>query len=106
MASELWRSSQQPDGWRGLTDPVVLRWWWGFVLLGGFIITASSLLSRTSETVGQILIGDAVMMAGYAVQIVAGVFFLRIGSPISTRQTTLIAEGRIAPPSSRPGWSA
>jgi len=101
MASELWRSSEAPDQWKGLPDPALLRWWWGAVLLSGFIAGASSLLSRTAQTAGQILISDSVLIAGYVVQIIAGILFLRIGGPISKRQTSLIARGPAAPPPSQ-----
>lgn len=106
MASELWRSSEAPDQWKGLPDPALLRWWWGAVLLSGIVIGASSMLARTAQTAGQIVISDSVLIAGYALQIIAGVLFLRIGGPISKRQTSLIAQGRIAPPPSQPGWAA
>ena len=106
MASELWRSAKAPDQWKGLPDPALLRWWWGAVLLSGGVITVSSILSRTAQSVGQILISDSILVAGYVLQIIAGILFLRIGGPISKRQTSLIAEGRVAAPPDQPGWAA
>jgi hypothetical protein len=106
MASELWRSSKAPDNWRGLPDPVLLRWWWAFVLLGGFVFSASNILSRTAETAGQVAIADAALIAGQTLHMTAGVLFLRIGGPISKRQTELIGAGRVAPPPEQPGWAA
>lgn len=106
MTSELWRSSRQPDGWKSLPDPALLRWWWGAVLVGGMVINVSAGLSRTAETAGQIAISDSILIGGYALQILAGVLFLRIGGAVSRQQTALIAEGRVAPPPSQPTWAA
>ena len=105
MASELWRSSESPDTWRGARDPALLRWWWGFVLLSGVLISVSSIAGRTANTSGQILIGDSILIAGYVLQIVAGLLFLKVGGPISRRQTRLIEDGRVAPPTTGPGWA-
>ena len=105
MASELWRSSENPDRWKGARDPALLRWWWGLVLLSAFVISASSISSRAANTAGHILISDSIMVAGYLIQIIAGLLFLRVGGPISRRQTRLIEEGRVAPRGSGPGWA-
>lgn len=94
MTSELWRSSHKPDGWRGDRDPGFLRWWWGVVILSGLVITASSIMSRAATTVAHVTISDATLLVGYLLQIVAGLLFVRIGGPISRRQTQLISEGR------------
>ena len=106
MTSELWRSSRQPDGWKSLPDPSLLRWWWGAVLVGGLVINVSSILSRTAETASQLMVSESVLIGGYALQILAGVLFLRIGGVVSRQQTALIAEGRVAPPPAQPTWAA
>jgi len=106
MTSELWRSSRQPDGWKSLSDPGLLRWWWGAVLVSGLIINISTVLSRTAASASQLVISDSVLVGGYALQILAGVLFLRIGGEVSRRQTALIAEGRVAPPPAQPTWAA
>lgn len=106
MTSELWRSSRQPDGWKSLPDPSLLRWWWGAVLVSGLVINVSSGFSRTAATASQLAVSDSVLIGGYALQIFAGVLFLRIGNAVSRQQTALISEGRVAPPSSQPTWAA
>ncbi len=106
MTSELWRSSRQPDGWKSLPDPALLRWWWGAVLVSGIVINISTILSRSAASVSHLVISDSVLIGGYALQILAGVLFLRIGGEISRRQTALISEGRVAPPPSQPAWTA
>ena len=102
MTSELWRSSHDPEGWRAQRDPMLLRCWWGAVLLSGFVITASSIMSRAATTVAHITLSDGTLLVGYLLQIVAGLLFLKIGGPISRNQTRLISEGRMRP-SFRPG---
>jgi len=106
MASELWRSSKAPDKWKGLPDPALLRWWWGFVLLGGFVFSASNIFSRSAETVEQVAAADSALIAGHLLHMVAGLLFLRIGGPISKGQTELITAGRVAPPPEQPGRAA
>ena len=95
MTSELWRSSHEPESWRGKTDPALLRYWWGAVLLSGLVISVSSVMSRAATTVAHVAIGDGVLIVGYLLQIAAGLLFLKIGGPISRNQTRLIAEGRL-----------
>lgn len=106
VASELWRTSLAPDRWKGLRDPVVMRWWWGSVLLGGLVLTIGSGMSRTAQNVQELAITAAVLALGTAIHIAAGVLFMRIAGPISARQTELIGAGRIAPPeSAQPAWA-
>ena len=105
MTSELWRSSLAPDRWKGLPDPVLLRWWWGSVLVGGFAFAIGNALSRSAATAGQLIIADSVSIGGYAFHMVAGVCFLGIAGPVSRRQTALIAAGRVAAPASQPTWA-
>ncbi len=106
MTSELWRSSLAPDRWKGLSDPALLRWWWGSVLVGGFTFAVGNALSRSAATAGQLAIADSVAIGGYTLHMAAGVLFLAIGGPISQRQTALISAGRVAPPPSQPTWAA
>jgi hypothetical protein len=97
MTSELWRSSRNPDGWRGDTDPALMRWWWGAVIVSGLVITVSAIMNRAATTVAHVAISDATLLVGYLLQIVAGLMFVRIAGPISRNQTRLIAERRTRP---------
>lgn len=90
MASELWRSSANPEKWKGVDDPALLRWWWAAVLVSGFVMTVGDLMSRTANTPGPLIGASAVFIVGYLLQIAAGVLFLRIGGAISQRQSLLI----------------
>lgn len=90
MASELWRSSANPEKWKGADDPALLRGWWAAVLGSGFIMTIGDLMSRTANTPGPLIGASAVFIVGYLLQIAAGVLFLRIGGAISQRQSLLI----------------
>ena len=105
MTSELWRSSEAPDRWKGARDPALLRWWWGTVLAANFVGTATNIMSRAVSTAAHVLTSDTVLIACYVLQIAAGLLFLRIGGPISRRQTGLIAAGRSAPATATPAWA-
>ena len=91
MTSELWRSCHRPDAWKGMNDPVLLRWWWGLVLTAGFVAVIGDLQSRAIENALQLQISTGFLAAAYGLQALAGVLFLRIGGPISRLQTALIA---------------
>lgn len=106
MTSELWRSSSNPDKWRGLKDPVLLRWWWGLVLVGGFGASIGDLYIRYAQTVSQIQIGSSLSSVMFLVQIAAGVLFLGVTGPISRRQTALIEAGHESAPAPGPPWSS
>lgn len=106
MTSELWRSSHRPDGWRGVSDPALLRWWWGLLLLGGFISIVGDGIARSAETAGMIQASEIMTGLAFGLQAVAGVLFLRIGGLISQRQTALVESGHRPPESAIPAWSA
>lgn len=90
ITSQLWRSSHRPDGWSELSDPVLLRWWWATVLIGGFLVTIADAFSRAATTAGQLTASESGLALAYGLQAVAGVLFLRIGGPISRLQTALV----------------
>lgn len=105
MTSELWRSSQSAERWKGMPDPSLLRWWWGAVLAGGFCGTAANIMARGARTASQMLASDAALIASFLISIVAGLLFLRIGRAISCGQTELITSGGAAPATRLPGWA-
>lgn len=104
--SELWRSSFQPERWRGLRDPALLRWWWGAVLTGGILSNVGGRISESARVTRDLAIGDGISAAALLILAVAGLLFLRIGGPISRSQTALIESGWTRPGSSTPSWGA
>ncbi len=106
MTSELWRSSRQPEGWKSLRDPALLRWWWGLVLLSGFVSLAGSYVGPAVSTAGGVMTSSILTGAGFGLSALAGILFLGIGGPISKRQTALIAAGHRPAEPTNPGWSA
>lgn len=106
MASELWRSSLQPEGWKSLHDPALLRWWWALVLGGGFASTIASSVGRAATTVEGVMVASVLTAIGFGALALSGVLFLSIGGPISRRQTALIAAGHRPEESTIPAWSA
>ena len=106
MTSELWRSSLQPEGWKGLKDPAMLRWWWGLVLGSNLVSVAASFIGRAARTVGDIMMLEVFTAVGFVLAAAAGLLFLRIGGPISRRQTALIEAGHRPTETGIPAWSA
>jgi hypothetical protein len=106
MTSELWRSSKQPEGWKGARDPVALRWWWGALLGAGFISLVGDGICRSAETAGMLQTGTVLVASCYVLQGLAGVLFLGIGGRISKRQTALVVAGHRPPEPTIPAWSA
>lgn len=106
MTSELWRSSLKPEGWRGLKDPAMLRWWWGLVLGSNFSSVIASFVGRAARTVGEVMVLEILTVIGFVLAAAAGLLFLRIGGPISRRQTALIEAGHRPAEGAVPAWSA
>lgn len=106
MTSELWRSSLKPEGWKSLRDPALLRWWWGLVLASGFVSLAGSYVAPSVDTVSGVMTASVLTGIGFGLSTLAGLLFLRIGGPISRRQTALIASGHRPADPTIPAWSA
>ncbi|CAN5139774.1 hypothetical protein BH09PSE1_BH09PSE1_25910 [soil metagenome] len=106
MTSELWRSSRQPDGWKALRDPAILRWWWGLLLGAGFASIGANIFSRAAENAQSLQQVAVVLALVYGAQAVAGLLFLSFGGDISRRQTELVVAGYRPPESTIPAWSA
>lgn len=106
ITSELWRSSQAPEKWKRLSDPVTLRIWWALVLLFSFASVASGIMGRTAQSAREVQISDIVYMGLHILPLLAGVLFLKIGGEISARQTALIQSGYSRPDRQGPAWSS
>jgi len=106
MTSELWRSSQQAEGWKSLRDPALLRWWWGLVLVAGFVSLAGSYVAPAVSTASGVMTASVLTGIGFGLSALAGALFLNIGGPISRRQTALIAAGHRPAEPGIPAWSA
>jgi hypothetical protein len=106
MTSELWRSSDTPENWKGARDPALLRWWWGAVIAASLDGVVANGFSQAAETVAVLQVGTVLLAICYGLQAVAGLLFLRVGGPISRRQTALIVSGHRPPEPTIPAWSA
>lgn len=106
MTSELWRSSQKPEGWKSLHDPASLRWWWGLILVGGFISIVANVFSGSADSTGTLRPIALILACMFATQAVAGILFLRLGRQISKRQTALVLSGHRPSAPTIPAWSA
>ena len=106
MTSELWRSSLKPEGWKALPDPAMLRWWWGLVLVGGIISNIANVFSRNAMSAELLAQVDVAMAVSLLLQVAAGLLFLKIGGPVSRRQSALIEDGYRPPAPTIPAWSA
>lgn len=105
--SEIWRVAADPDRWKGLKDPAILRWWWGVHLLAGFVAVVGSAMDRSASTAGQVAITDFVAAGAMLVQVVSTTLYVIVVSRIARAQTALIEqERRRSRENERPIWSA
>ena len=92
--SEIWRVAIEPDRWKAIKEPIILRWWWGAHLFAGLFGVVASMMDRSTSTAGHVLITDFTASAGMLVQVVSTLLYVRIVDRISHGQTQLIEQGR------------
>src|SRR3989338_3160625 len=46
---EIWQASKNPDGWNNEPAPPLLSWWWGLLLISGFLGQASLRLALRAD---------------------------------------------------------
>lgn len=106
VISEVWRSAIEPDHWKSLKDPVLLRWWWGAHLAAGFGAVIGSELERSATTAGQVMAIDLFSLIALLIQIASTLLYLRVIGRIEPLQTALIAQGRRrAEDTGAPSWA-
>lgn len=106
VMSEIWRSAEAPDRWKGRKDPPHLRIWWAAHIISALVLTASSLMERAAETAAHVVLTDVASVIGFAVQILATLLYVRIIGKIAAAQTQLIANGRRRPQAEdAPAWA-
>lgn len=85
---ETWQISQQPQNWRAVRVPPLLRWWWGCWLAADFFgsvsVTAFSHLAALLDLVFSIGFGITMMFAT--------LFLIRIVRAITEAQATAFGE--------------
>lgn len=106
VMSEVWRSAIEPDRWKGLKDPVLLRWWWAAHIVSGMTSGAGSALERSSVTAGQVFASDLISLIFVLIQVASTLLYLRVIGRIEPLQTALIAQGRRRPEDTGvPSWA-
>ena len=106
VISEVWRSAIEPDRWKGLKDPTLLRWWWGAHLAAGFGAMIGSAFERSATTAGQVMVHDLISLVAMVIQIGSTLLYLRVIGRIEPLQTALIAQGRRRPQDTgAPSWA-
>lgn len=88
---EIWQVSTRPQGWRGRSDPAVLRWWWGLWLGGNFVDYFASIVEKDRGTAHGLLVGYGALLAAKALHLIANLFFMVIVVQIRTRQARALA---------------
>ena len=86
---QTWRVSADPVGWRGLDAPMLLRWWWGFFLVGNFAGSLSNMASRTMTAGGQAA-GAVITIICFAASLTAGVLAIRMIRRVTDLQVTAL----------------
>ena len=88
--SETWRVSQDPEAWKRLALPGIMRVWWGFWLVSMLAGNISFQITRRVETIGGITAATAFEALSALAGIVAGLTLRRIVLTVSARQTDKI----------------
>ncbi|MDP3802232.1 DUF4328 domain-containing protein [Brevundimonas sp.] len=88
--SETWRVSQDPEAWKRVALPGVMRVWWGFWLVSMVAGNISFQITRRVETIGGVTTATAFEALSALAGIVAGLALRHIVLTVSTRQTDKI----------------
>lgn len=92
--NETWRVSENPDRWKFVSTPGLLRWWWGFWLSGLITGNVSSRLLWMADETGLLRAAHALELLSSLCMIGSGLLLIRIVREVTARQTALIGEGR------------
>lgn len=106
VMSEAWRVGRDPDRWKSLRDPFVLRLWWGLHLFSVALVYAASITADMAQTAGGAVVAFVVEMAGLLTQALATALYIGIVNAVARRHAPLIAAGRQRPEPTTPSWSA
>lgn len=90
--SETWRVSQNPEAWKRLALPGVMRLWWGFWLVSMIAGNISFQIARRVETIGGLTASTVFEVLAAAAGIFAGLSLRRIVQRVSTMQTDRMHE--------------
>jgi hypothetical protein len=90
---ETWKVSQDPEGWKGLATPGLLRRWWGFWLVGTIAGNLTFRLGLMADNVGGLMLATGVELLSCAAFVVAGLTLRRIVDEVTAAQTRRIDLG-------------
>lgn len=84
---EMWRVSQNPEGWKRLAVPPLLRWWWGFWLVGTIAGNLAMRIGVSPRTFEALQIGTVLELVSAMAFVAAGLALRRVIEVTTERQT-------------------
>lgn len=104
--NETWRVSHDPEGWKRTFVPDLMRWWWGFWLIGTILGNASGRIGWRADDTGALQLATTLEILSSVMMIGAGLSLIGIVRSVSSRQTSLIEQGWSRPERPPPqAWS-
>lgn len=83
---ETWQVSSQPDAWRSVATPSLLRWWWGLWIVSNILGNLSFRLSTKIHTVAGAIASDYVDVLSAVIEVPLALALIRIVTRITDLQ--------------------
>lgn len=93
---EAWKVSHAPDRWQILDTPPLLRIWWGFWIVSGFVGNIASRMTWSAQTVEDYIASDRAMLLSALVYVPTMLLFLQIVRRLTRAQSGVIRSRREA----------
>jgi hypothetical protein len=88
---EIWNATLNPQCWKPLTTPIVLRWWWFFWLVSGGLGNTSLRLTLNAEEIDELITANVVTQLSDVASIPLCVIFLSMVKTLTQYQMNMSA---------------
>lgn len=85
--TETWKVSRDAEGWKRLATPDLLRWWWGFWLVGTLLGNVSFRVGLMARDVQGLTWATGLELTSGAAFVVSGLLLRRIVEDVTRAQT-------------------
>ncbi|HLE37108.1 MAG TPA: DUF4328 domain-containing protein [Candidatus Acidoferrales bacterium] len=88
---EIWQASKNPDGWNNEPAPPLLSWWWGLLLISGFLGQASLRLALRADDAASLSTSTIAALASGLVDIPLCLVAIKLVTDIMDMQRRVVS---------------
>lgn len=93
---EAWQASTQPEAWRNVAVPGLLRLWWGLWLVFAVLDNASFRVELRASSVSGLIAADYLTLAASLLRVPLDLAFMRVVRQLTDRQVTALHQHTFA----------